>query len=531
MNERIAQYKDRVVQYWNHFSKKQKTLLIATVVIILTAIILLTMQFSKTEYEVAFTGLDSTDAAGIIKQLDSSSVPYKLSSDGTSISVPSTQAARVKVDIGSQGIVKNGSIGFNETFGSSSSPIGMTDSEFNVKYKSALNGEVEQLLRRMQGVQGAKVLINLPTENVFASPEEQEKASASVVMDFQPGFRPTQDNIDGYFNLVKTAVPNLPVENITINSSDDSVLLPSGKGGTSASLTGAVQENMALQKKFESDVKAAVKQFLSKLTGPDKVDVLVASKLNFDQIRENDKLVTPVDTENMKGIEISAQKVQNSYTGKGSADGGVAGTGQEEVPGYPSSTSSGDTTSEQNSSTINYEVNHITKDIIVSPYTVKDLTINVLVEPPAGKETLDKTTSDAIQNILKNIVASYLADSGTTYTDADLTKKVSVFSQVFESGDTETTSSGISKTLLWGGIGAAALLVAAVAGILIFRSRRRKQEEEMEEDLPLQVPTEFPSISLETIGNEDQVRKQLETLAKKKPEEFVNLLRTWLAED
>lgn len=529
MNERIVQYKDKVLQYWNHFSKKQKTLLVSTVAIIFLAIILLTMQFSKTEYEVAFTGLDSTDAQAIMTSLDSSKVPYKLSEDGTSISVPSTDAAKVRVNIGSQGIIKNGSIGFNETFGSSSSPIGMTDSEFDVKYKSALNGEVEQLLKRMQGVQGAKVLINLPSENVFASPEEQEKASASVVMDFKPGYRPSQDNIDGYFNLVKTAVPNLPIENITINSSDDSVLLPSGKGGTSNSLTGAVQENMSLQKKFESDVKQNVKQFLSKLTGQDKVEVLVASKLNFDQIKENDKLVTPVDTENMKGIEISAQKVQNSYTGKGSADGGVSGTGQTDVPGYPSSTSSGDTTSEQNSSTINYEVNHITKDIIASPYVVKDLTINVLVEPPTGQNAVDQTTQDAIQNILKNIVASYLADSGVTYTDADLVKKVSVFSQAFNK-DAEDTNSGISSLWLWG-IGAVAVLALGAAGFLFYRSRKRKQEEMEEQEVPIQMPTEFPSIDLDTVTSESQVRKQLETLAKKKPEEFVNLLRTWLSEE
>ncbi|WP_223066770.1 flagellar basal-body MS-ring/collar protein FliF [Paenibacillus caui] len=528
MNERIAQYREKVVQYWNNFSKKQKTLFISTVGIILLAIILLTIQFSKTDYEVAFTGLDSTDAAGIMTYLDSNGTPYKLSSDGASISVPSTDAARVKVDIGSQGMLQSGSIGFDKAFGSSSSVIGMTDQEFNVKYKSALNGEVEQLLERMNGVQNAKVLINLPAQNVFASSEEQERASASVVLDFKPGFRPTQDNIDGYFNLVKTAIPNLPIENITV-SSEENELLPSGKGGTSGSLTGAVQENLNLQKKFESDVKQSVQQFLSKLTGPDKIDVLVASKLNFDQVRSNEKLVTPVDEENMKGIEISAQKVQNTYSGTANPDGGIAGTGQGDVPGYPSSSSGGGSTSEENSSTINYEVNHITRDIVSSPYVVKDLTINVLLEPPTGQNSLDQPTQDAIAKILKNIVASYLADSGVTYTDAQLAQKVSVLSQTFQSGDQPAPKTGLSSMWLWG-IGAVALLAVGTAGFLIYRNRKRAKEEE-EEDLPLPVATEFPSVTLESVTNENQVRKQLETLAKKKPDEFVNLLRTWLAEE
>ncbi|ANS73998.1 flagellar M-ring protein FliF [Paenibacillus yonginensis] len=529
MNERIAQYRDKIIQYWNNFSKKQKTLFLSTAGIILLAIILLTVQFSKTEYEVAFTGLDSTDAAGIMSYLDTKGTPYKLSSDGKSISVPSTDASRLKVDIGSQGIIQSGSIGFDKAFGGSSSVIGMTDEEFNVKYKSALNGEVEQLLKRTGGVQNAKVLINLPTQNVFASADEQEKASASVVLDFKPGFRPTQDNIDGYFNLVKTAVPNLPVENITITGGDTE-LLPSGQGGTSGTLTGAVQENLNLQKKFENDVRQSVKQFLSKLTGPDKIEVLVASKLNFDQVSSKEQLVTPVDEENMKGIAISAQTVQNTYSGSGSTDGGVAGTGGSDVPGYPSSASGNNTNSEENSSTINYEVNHITKDIVASPYVVKDLTINVLVEPPNGQTSLDKTTQDAIDKILKNIVASYLADSGTTYTDEQLSQKVSVYGQAFEGSSTADSKTGLSSLWMWG-LGAVALLAVGVAGVLIFRNRRRARLEAEVEDVPLPVATEYPSINLESVTNENQVRKQLENLAKKKPDEFVNLLRTWLAEE
>lgn len=378
------------------------------------------MQLSKTEYEVAFQDLDSTDSAGVMSYLDTSGISYRLSPDGKSISVPSTDAARIKIAIGSQGIVKEGSIGY-KVFDQSSSMIGTTDSEFNVKYNNALNGEVEQLMRRMQGIKDVKVLITLPKETVFASQEDQEKALASVVLSFNPGFRPTQDNIDGYFNLVKTAVPNLPVDNITITNNEVE-LMPTAKGGQ-AGVSSQVEENFALQKKFEDDVKKDVKQFLSTLTGPDKVDVLVFSKLNFDKENRQEEIVLPVDAENMKGIEISSQIISNTYSGQGNTSGGVAGTGSEDVSGYPSGTDTGTTSSEESSETRNYEVNRITKDIIASPYTVKDLTINVAVEPPNGQTTLDDTTSAAIQNILVNIVRASLADSGITYTDADLTKK------------------------------------------------------------------------------------------------------------
>ncbi|CAM2895934.1 flagellar basal-body MS-ring/collar protein FliF [Paenibacillus sediminis] len=527
MNERITQYRDKITQYWNKFNRNQKILLISTLSIIVIAIIVMTIQFSKTQYEVAFKDLDSKDAAGIMEYLDSNKIPYQLSADGKSISVPSTDAARAKVDVGSQGIIQNGSIGFG-AFDKSSSAIGMTDNEFNVKYNSALNGEVEQLLERMDGIENAKVLINLPQESVFAGMEDQEKASASVVLTFKPSYRPDQEAIDGYYNLVKTAIPHLPIENITI-SDEETELLPSEKGGSNGgSIASAVQENLQLQKKFENDVRQNVRQFLSRIIGPDKVDVLVASKLNFDQRNTKEQLVEPVDKDNMKGIEISAQKIQESYTGKSNPNGGVVGTGSGAVPNYPSNSSSGDTNSEKLSETINYEVNRITNDIIASPYTVKDLTINVAVDPPNGQNAIDQATQDAIKNILVNIVRASLADSGVTYTDADLAKKVSVFSQTFNGANVATTGSIWSNKLLWG-IGIAALVLIAGGGFLI--ARRRKQKQQFEEELPLTAPVEFPSINLDSVTNESQVRKQLEVLAKRKPDEFVNLLRTWLADE
>lgn len=525
MNERIAQYREKVTGYWNQLGKKTKIMLISTISFILIAIVVMTMLFSKTEYQVAFRDLDSTDAAGIINYLESQNIPYKLSPDGRSISVPSTDATKAQIDVGSQGLIQNGTIGL-ETFEQNSSAIGMTENEFEVKYVNALNGEVERMLEKMSGVKDATVLLNLPKESVFASTADREKATASVVVEFKPGYRPNQEVIDSYYNLVKTSVPNLPIENITITN-DEVELLATAKGGQGG-LIGKVEENFALQKKYESEVRQNVQQFLSQYMGPNKVNVLVASKLNFDQVQSKENLVTPVDEEEMKGIEISIQEIQKNYSGTNSPSGGVAGTGEEEVPGYPSDATSGETNSEESSVTKNYDVNRITRDVVQSPYSVKDLTINVSVEPPAGQENLDEATRGAIENVLVNIVRASLADSGLTYTDAELSKKVSVVSKVINTNTEENTKSILSNPLMWG-IGLAAL--ALVAGGIFFFVRRRKQQEMEEEDIPLPPTTEFPSINLESVTNESQVRKQLETLAKKKPDEFVNLLRTWLAEE
>ncbi len=519
------------MQYWKNFNKNQKILLISTLAFIIIAIVVLTIQFTKTEYEVAFQNLDATDSAAVMQYLDGQKISYQLSQDGTTISVPKESAARAKVAVGSQGLIQNGTIGFSE-FNTSSSAIGMTDNEFNIKYRNALNGEVSQLLRNMNGVQNAKVLINLPQESLFATDQNQDTASASVVMQFKPGFRASQEAVDGYFNLVHTAVPRLPIDNITItDGTDGSELVATVKGGGSGNLIGAVQDNMALQKKYESDVENNVRQFLSRLLGPDKVNVLVTSTLNFDQRTTKEDRVEPVDTENMQGIAISAQKIQESYTGTSSPDSGTAGTGSTDTPTYPGGSSSGNTSSEKSQSTINYEVNRIHNEIAASPYHVQDLSINVLIDPNTALSTDQQTALNTqIQTMLQNLVRTSLAENGIDYTNnaTAIQGKVSVISQPFASND---SSNGGFLASNWQWIaGVAAALVIGIIALVVYR-RRKQQAEEMEEDIMLPPVTELPSISLENLTNDSQVRKQLESLAKKKPDEFVNLLRTWLADE
>ena len=76
--------------------------------------------------------------------LDTAKIPYHLSADGKSIEVPTSEVANVKLGVESQGLNKNGSLGFGVF--SDSSSFGITDNEFKVKYLNAIQGELQQLL-------------------------------------------------------------------------------------------------------------------------------------------------------------------------------------------------------------------------------------------------------------------------------------------------------------------------------------------------------------------------------------------------
>ncbi|MEK0316044.1 flagellar basal-body MS-ring/collar protein FliF [Cohnella sp. 56] len=527
MNERWARLKEKLTGFWNQYSKKQKWILASSAAFIIIFIIFIAVLLTRTEYEIAFQDLDSGDAAAIMEYLNGSGIPYKLGDGGASISVPSASADKVRVDVGSQGLVQNGSIGFAE-LSKSSSTIGTTDQEFKVKYRNALNGEVQQLLQGMQGVKKAKVLINLPEESVFLNDADRELATASVQMTFKPGYRPKQEEIDSYYKLVKTSVPNLEYDGITITSTTAD-LAPSAKLGGTGTLGGtALDQQFAIQKQYESGVKTNIQQILAKTVGMDNFVVSVVSTLNFDQKSTQLDLVKPLDNNDGKGFVVSEQNQSESTTGGTGTAGGVAGTGSTDVPNYPSGGTSGTASSESSSSTTNYEPSREKTNIAYAPYQVKDLAISVAVD--SAVMTPEKQAE--LETMLRKNVRILLADSGQTLSDTDLANRVSVVSQAFS--DEKEGGSGLStSSLLLAGIGVAALALLGGAGYMIYRRRKNAREaEEAAAQALLEAPrAELPTIDIESVTNESQVRKQLEGLAKRKPDEFVNLLRTWLVDE
>ena len=91
-----------------------------------------------------------------------------------------------------------------------------------------------------------------------------------------------------------------------------------------------------------------------------------------------------------------------------------------------------------------------------------------------------------------------------------------------------------STTSIWTFvIGGILLMIIAVLLFFVFRRKNQTQIEEvqMQEQTVNVQSVSMPDID-EEVDSETNIRnKQLEKMAKEKPEEFAKLLRTWLAEE
>ncbi|TCS82935.1 flagellar basal-body MS-ring/collar protein FliF [Tepidibacillus fermentans] len=533
MSELLRKYNENIAKLWNPLEKRQKIMLIATFIILLISISIYTYLATRTRYELAFVGVNEKQAGLIVKKLDEMGVPYQLSAGGQNISVPESQVAKVKVTLAQEDVLGNGNI-YSKFWDSAS--FGMTDSQFQVLERGAIEQELRDLIvNGIKGIKDANVMITLPKEKVFYS-EDEQKATASVIVNIEPGVELNPNQIKSMYNLISKSVPNLPVENITIvdQYSEPLEYTNSVPNNNSGNMT-TFDQQRKIQADFQQDLKKEIEKMLDTVLGPNQAIVTVFARMNFDQQKTVENLKEPVV--DGKGIARSVEKIQESFTGQGNPPGGIAGTGNTQIPGYQAGTNSNGNY-EHNEERINYEVNEITKEIVSSPYRLEDLSINVAINMPEDNNPNSKTgqTKIAIQNLIKPILLAALNDQQKANLNDPtvIEQKIAVIAHPFQGVSNQQqnvqNSNRMNPYLLYGLIGLSVFAVGGVGYTIVNRRRKRDESVEEEELQPKEVKT--PEIDFTPNLTEEMVlNKEIQKLANQKPEEFVKLIRTWLLDE
>ncbi|WP_339198138.1 flagellar basal-body MS-ring/collar protein FliF [Solibacillus sp. FSL R5-0449] len=531
MNERLTKIKSDSTGFWKSRTKNQKGALIGALVAVIAIAAVITYFSTRTTMAPLFPEMSQSEVGRITEVLASQGVKYEVTNGGTVILVPENQVQDLQVSLAAQGYPDSGEI--DTSFFTSNAGFGMTDNEFNVIKQATIETDLANLVRKFEGVKDASVMISLPEEGVFLKDAKGE-AQAAIVLNTAPGHKFSDDQIKGLFNLVSMSIPNLPKENITImNQYSEYYDLASAESGGNGidSVTG----QMEVKKTIERDLQRQVQQMLGTLIGQDKVVVNVSADIDFKKENREENLIRPVDEENMEGIEISAQRITETYSGgaAGAAEGTTeAGSVTDNFVDYVEGTN-GDGDYERVEETINNDVNRIRREIQESPYKIRNLGIQVMVDPPNAEEGFDQGVRTDIEQILSTIVRTSIdQEAAGNLTDEDIANRIVVSVQQFQGNDSaEDQPQSVIPWWVWviGGI----LVVAIILLVInVLRARRRKQDEEELEILEEQQQL----IEIEDISEEKETeatvrRKQLEKMAKDKPEDFAKLLRSWIAED
>ncbi|PLR97278.1 flagellar basal-body MS-ring/collar protein FliF [Bacillus sp. T33-2] len=529
MKETVQKQLHNIRDFWNRRTRKQRMALGASVLLVFLAAGTVAYFMSRTSMVPLYSNLSPAETGTIKESLDARGVQSEITDGGKTIMVPEEAVDSLKVELAAEGIPKSGSIDYS--FFSQNAGLGMTDNEFKVLKLEAMQTELAELMKGIDGVNDAKVMITLPDKGIFVN-DAGEQASASIVLNTSPGYQFKEEQIKALYHLVGKSVPNLPTDNIVImNQFFEYFDLKNNQNETGTSFASQHE----IKKQIERDVQRQVQNMLGTLMGHDKVVVSVTADIDFTQENREENLVEPVDEENMEGIAISAQRITETFTGNGAPPGGIGGTGENEVANYQGG-AAGETNGdyERVEETINNEVNRIRREITESPYKIRDLGIQVMVEPPTPDDpnSLPQERVDDITRILGTVVRTTIDKNsvGGELTEQAVQDKIAVSVQPFNGkinfdGEQET---GLPWWIY--AVGGVLLAIIAVLVFMFIRSRRNKEEEEIVFEESVE-SIKVPDVNEEVETEGSLKKKQLEKMAKDKPEDFAKLLRSWLSED
>ena len=321
---------------------RQKTELLMITLMTIALFSLIVMWAGRTEYEVLFYDMSSSETGIVVEKLKESKVSYKLENGGTKILVPTDQVQELRLNLARQGLPESGLVGY-EIFDRSN--LGMSNFVQQINYRRALEGELSRTLNQMEEIRNARVHIVIPEEKLFK--EDELSPTASVILTLAGTSGLSQSHIKGIARLISSSVEGLVPERVTIIDSYGNVL---SKGESSNSVLASTSDRLELQKAVETELIAKSQEMLESIVGKGNSITRVNAQLDFETIELTREIYDP--------------------------DGQVVRSEQ-----FTNTTATGTDTAQtsKESATTKYEINRTVEKVMNAAGGIERLTIAVLI--------------------------------------------------------------------------------------------------------------------------------------------------------
>ncbi len=279
MGEWIKQLSKKLVEFWNKYTTRQKTLFFSVLAAVIITLIALFVILNRTTYVTLSTFEDTGASAEAANLLAEGAIDYKVSDDALTISVAEEQISQARLLLGENGITPTTSeVDLNWLYDNS---FNTTDSEKKLKAKMYLEGTMETDLKAMDGISKASVTIDLPTQTSSIYSSEQEP-SVSIMITTGGDFN--QETAYTIAEYAKSCVGASDTENITIIDNKGN-LLYSG-ASTQSSLSATLMVEQQVEEYYNS-----------------KIWNLMVNSGVYDEVSVSSNLAVNISPEEMVNIE------------------------------------------------------------------------------------------------------------------------------------------------------------------------------------------------------------------------------------
>lgn len=540
MREKVKEIPEKFKVFWDKYTSKQKTIVIAIICVVLIAIGVVAWLASRPTWS-KFQVFDSVDDANTMtKALDDQSITWKASSDGKTIYVHQDDMTNALYAMSDNGLTDKGYT-WDAAFDNSMST---TESEKDQKRVLALQSEIRQSLIQYKFIDDANVFINVPeTTYTVLSSDDAETAKTSITASIELNDK-NKDLLDDKtaetlaYWLANTV--GTDVKNVIINDTDGKCIY---NGNTSDGLGGVLTGGSTEYcNKLRNTIADNVTTLLIRCGYDDAQVGTDGIQFDMNKIETLTKEYSVDD-----GREYGYPTNFYTYSSKGaSGNGGTPGTDSNDSDtDYVNNSSSGtsNTVDVQKLTALltNEKVQNIKQEtpaikladsslgIVVRKYTVYK------EDDLKADGTLDKTTWDQFISQNNKISTTTVSTDEINLISAATgvsANKITVLAyNVPQFVSSTKSSNGISNYLM-------IILTVLIIALLIFvilrgASPLAAEDEEPELSVEQLLATTKENQSLDDIefSDKSETRKMIEKFVDENPEAVAQLLRNWLNDE
>ncbi|GIF24241.1 flagellar M-ring protein FliF [Actinoplanes tereljensis] len=535
MTDRLPAPVRRVTDTFRSFTPGQKAVTLAAVIALVVGAYFFATWASKPTYSILFNNLSTKDASAIVESLQKAGTKYELANDGQTVLVPQDQVNTLRLSLSGEGLPGDAGTGYSLL-----DKQGITTSDFmqHTNYQRALEGELSNTIKSIDGVEAATVHLVIPQKDVFA--DDQDQPTASVLVASSSTSPLTSQQVQSIVHLVASSVEGLDPTEITVAGADGKIL---STGGGAAVGTGGDSGSESQTVAFQNRMNNSLQNMLDSVVGAGHAVVTTTAELDFDQTTTNSKTYNS----DPSLPALSETNSREAYNNAGNCAGGVLGPDNISGPGCTTGTTGTGQYENSNSAKQN-AINETTEARKSAPGSIKKLNVAVLLD-----STTAGTVDPAQVQQLVSAAAGIDATRGDTIAVSAMPFSTSAAQAAQQALNSAAVADQTAKQMTLIKTGALAAVVLALLFLAWRASRRSKKRKaltpeerkhledmqaaleqqrlaELNSAIPAQMLEAAPESYADGEARDERVR-EIEQMVKDQPEEMAVLLRGWLAAD
>ncbi|WP_188395180.1 flagellar basal-body MS-ring/collar protein FliF [Oxalicibacterium flavum] len=284
---------------------------VAAVIAVMAGIVLWSQ---KPDYRVLFSNFSDRDGGAIVASLQAANIPYKFADGGGAILVPADRVHEVRLKLAAEGLPKGGNVGFELM---ENQKLGISQFLEQVNFQRALEGELARSIQSVSTVQSARVHLAMPKASVFV--RDQQKPTASVLLNLHPGRTLDQQQVSAIVHLVASSVPELPPKNVTIVDQAGNLLSENNKPAGANTLD---PSQLKYVQELQQSIAKRIESIITPIVGNNNVRAEATADVDFSTSEQAAEIYKPNQVPN----SATVRSMQTSESNTGGGASGVPGS-------------------------------------------------------------------------------------------------------------------------------------------------------------------------------------------------------------